>query len=144
MTVTRTLLVAMGIAIGLSFVGAPARGIARADDAKEAEKKEAEKPKKAVDSADVYYGDSRAWAKPAEVDPDQVYAKIDEYKEILEKGLKPGDAKYELLLCKASKRFTCAVKKAAKDGTYDLVAKSGAVKGVEEVPDLTADVIAKL
>ena len=99
---------------------------------------------KSVAAADVYVGDARDWSKPAEVDADQIYAKIDEYKEILEKGLKPGDAKYDLLMCKASKRFTCAVKKAAKDGSYDLVAKVGAVKGVDSVPDVTSDVIAKL
>lgn len=105
---------------------------------------EPEKPKKSVDAADVYLGDARKWDKPAEVDADQVYAKIDEYKEIVEKGLKADDPKYEILMSKASKRFTCAVKKAAKDGGYDLVARLGSVKGVDSVPDITSDVIAKL
>lgn len=105
---------------------------------------EAEKPKKTVEAADVYVGDARKWDKPAEVDADKVYAKIDEYKEIVEKGLKPDDPKYEILMSKASKRFTCAVKKAAKDGGYDLVARIGAVKGVDSVPDITSDAIAKL
>jgi hypothetical protein len=105
---------------------------------------EAEKPKKSVDAVDVYLGDARKWDKPAEVDADKVYAKIDEYKEIVEKGLKPNDPKYEILMSKASKRFTCAVKKAAKDGGYDLVARIGSVKGVDSVPDITSDAIAKL
>jgi hypothetical protein len=105
---------------------------------------EDKKPKKSVDPADVYFGDAAKWEKPAEVDPDKVYAKIEEYKEIVDQGLKPGDAKYEILMCKASKRFTKAVKKAAKDGTYDLAAKKGSVKGVDSVPEITDDVIADL
>ena len=103
-----------------------------------------EKPKKSVEAGCVYVGDCRKWEKPAEVDADRVYAKIDEYKEIVEKGLKPGDPKYELLLSKASRRFVCAVKKCAKDGGYDLVARVGSVKGVDSVPDITSDVIANL
>ena len=137
----RGLLFAGAIVI-LSFAGGIAgsaqsssRGIALAGD---------EKEKKSVDAADVYYGDARKWDTPAEVDPDKVYAQIDEYKEILEKGLKPDDPKYEILMCKASKRFSCAVKKTAKELGYDLVAKIGAVKGVASVPDITSDVIAKL
>jgi hypothetical protein len=117
----------------------PSSGVAYAgDDAA------AEKPKKSVEAADVYVGDAAKWEKPAEVDADKVYAKIDEYKEIVDKGLKPDDPKYELLMCKASKRFRCAVKKAAKDGSYDLVAKIGAVKGVAGVPDITSTAIDKL
>ncbi len=103
-----------------------------------------EQEKKNVNAADVYYGDAKNWQKPAEVDADQVYGKIDEYKEIVDGGLKPGDAKYEILMAKASKRFTAAVKKTAKDGGYDLVARLGGVKGVESVPNVTADVIANL
>jgi hypothetical protein len=145
MTVTTRVLLAAAMAAicATGAVAGPSRGVAFADDAKE-EKKEAEKPKKSVAAADVYFGDAREWSKPAEVDADKVYAKIDEYKEILDKGLKAGDPKYELLMCKASKRFSCAVRKAAKDASYDLVAKTGAVKGVDSVPDITSDVIAKL
>ena len=105
---------------------------------------EEDKPAKSVDASDVYLGDAKKWEKAAVVDADKVYAKIDEYKEIVDNGLKPGDAKYELLLAKASKRFHCAIKKAAKDGGYDLVARSGSVKNAGAVPDITADAIAKL
>lgn len=117
-------------------------GVAYAGD--EPAAKEAEKSKKSVDKADVYVGDAAKWDKPAEVDADRIYAKIDEYKEIVDGKLKPDDPKYELLMCKASKRFRCAVKKAAKNGSYDLVAKIGAVKGVSSVPDITSDAIEKL
>lgn len=105
---------------------------------------ETEKAKRSVDAASVYVGDARKWEKPAEVDADLVYAKIDEYKEIVDKGLKPGDPKYELLISKASRRFMCAVKKTAKDGGYDLVARRGSVKGADSVSDITSDVIANL
>jgi hypothetical protein len=125
----------------LWLVAGPAVG-ARARVAVAADEKE--KPKKTVDAADVYYGDSKNWEKAAEVDADKVYAKIDEYKEIVDKGLKTDDPKYEILMCKANKRFRGAVKKAAKNGGYDLVAKLGAVKGVDSVPNLTDDAIANL
>ena len=100
--------------------------------------------KKSVEAADVYVGDAKKWDKPAEVDADKVYAKIDEYKQIVDGGLKPGDAKYDLLMSKASKRFYAALKKTAKDAGYDLVAKLGAVKGVSTPPNVTADAIANL
>jgi hypothetical protein len=101
--------------------------------------------KKSVDAADVYFGDAAKWEKPSEVDPDKVYAKIEEYKQIVDQGLKPGDPKYDILMCKASKRFTKAVKKTAKDAGYDLVARKGAVKGVETTPpEVTSDVISNL
>jgi hypothetical protein len=128
------------------FVAAPfstGRGVAYAGDGDDKDK-DKDKPQKSVDAADVYYGDAKKWEKPAEVDADKVYAKIDEYKQIVDGGLKPGDAKYEILMCKASKRFHAAVKKAAKDGGYDLVAKLGAVKGVATPPDVTSDAIADL
>ena len=131
-----TLAIAAAAALFVPFTATPAS----TGDALAAE----EKPKKSVDCADVYFGDAKTWDKPAEVDANQVYAKIDEYKEIVDGDLKPGDAKYELLLSKASKKFSCAVKKAAKDGGYDLVACLGSVKGVDSVPNITSDVIAKL
>ncbi len=103
-----------------------------------------EKPKKSVAPEDVYYGDAKKWDKPAEVDPDAVYAQIEEYKQILAEGLKPSDPKYSILMSKASRKFCSAVKKTAKDGGYDLVARLGSVKGVDSVPNITSDVIGAL
>lgn len=143
----RRVAIALFLLAGLVAEGALSErfpAAAAEEEMKDGEKKDEEKPKKSVDPADVYVGDARKWDKPAEVDADAVYAKIDEYKEIVEKGLKADDPKYEILLAKASKRFSCAVKKAAKDGGYDLVAKIGSVKGVESVPNITDDAIAKL
>lgn len=126
-------------------------GVARAgdlvpaDDPKAPEKeKDKEAPKKSVDPDGVVCGDARNWAKPAELDMDAVYREIAEYKEILEKKIEPSDAKYGVLMTKARTRFLDAVRAAAKDGGYDLVAKTGSVKGVENVPVITQDVIKKL
>jgi len=101
-------------------------------------------PKKTVDPEAVFYGDARDWKKPAEVDASLVYAEIEEYKQIREEKLQASDARYGVLLSKANKRFKCAVRKAAKDGEYDLVAKIGSVKGVDSVPSITSAVIGKL
>jgi hypothetical protein len=144
-TTTRAGFTAALFVLGLvgSFAAAPlapTRGAAYADDGD----KDKDKPKKTVDADDVYVGDSKKWDKPAEVDADKVYAKIDEYKQIVDDALKPGDAKYEILMSKATKRFRAAVKKSAKDGGYDLVAKIGAVKGVSTPPDVTSEAIANL
>ena len=103
---------------------------------------EPEKPH--VDPAEVYYGDAAHWKKPAEVDADAVYAEIPEYKRIVADGLEPDDPKYQLLMNRASKRFVAAVRKAARDGKHDLVARRGSVRGVKDVPDLTAAVIERL
>ncbi len=116
---------------------------ARADEPVEAGDVE-KKPKPSVEASAVYYGDAAHWKKPAEVDADAVYAEIPEYKQILAEGLGPDDAKYQLLMNKASRRFVAAVKKAARAGKYDLVARKGAVENVDDVPDITDAVIQKL
>lgn len=104
------------------------------------EKKPA-KPRPTVNPSDVYFGDGRAFRKPAEVDADLVYAEISAYKEIRDQKLKAGTPRYQLLLSKASRAFTRAVRKAAKKHGYDLVAKPGSVKGAKEIADITQHVI---
>lgn len=107
---------------------------ARADDVE----------KKSVDADAVYFGNARDFSKAAEVDPDSVYAEIEEYKKILRDKLQASDPEYGILMSKASKKFLAAVRAAAKDGSYDLVARCGAVKGCGTLPNITADVKAKL
>jgi hypothetical protein len=102
-------------------------------------KKEAEKP--SVDAADVYLGNAANFRKPAEVDANAVYAEIPSYKKILEDDVEPGSARYELLMTKASRRFKSALRKVARAGGYDLVARLGSVKNAPDVPDITQDVI---
>lgn len=97
-----------------------------------------------VDAERVYFGDARHWKKPAEVDSDAVFAKIPEYQEILDQKLGPSDTRYGVLMSKVRSKFRAAVCAAAKDGSYDLVAAVGAVKGVAGVPLITDAVIAKL
>ena len=128
---------AMTLAIG--GAGAVAAPSARAGES------DVEKPKKSVDPDAVYVGDARAdWTKPAEVDADAVFAQIDEYKEIVDKKLDTTDPKYGVLMCKARKKFLAALRAVAKDSGYDLVARVGTVKGVESIPVITQDAIAKL
>jgi hypothetical protein len=103
-----------------------------------------EAPRKTVDADAVFFGDAREWAKPAEVDADAVYAQIEEYKKIVDDKIDPSDPKYGVLMSKARKRFLHAVRAVAKDGGYDLVARLGSVQGVENVPNITQDVIGKL
>jgi Skp family chaperone for outer membrane proteins len=103
-----------------------------------------EEKRKWVDSDGVYYGDAREWEKPAQVDADAVYKEIEEYKTILEEKLEPKDARYGILMSKASRKFLAAVRSAAKAKNYDLVARIGAVHGVDNVPTITRDVIQAL
>jgi hypothetical protein len=105
---------------------------------------DAEKPKKHVEADAVYFGDAAEWKKPAVVDADAVFREIDEYKQILEEKLESSDPKYGVLMSKASRRFSAAVRAAAKEGEYDLVARVGSVHGVDSVPVITQDVIRKL
>ena len=112
--------------------------VARADEPAKKEKKPS------VDASAVYFGNASNFHKPAEVDTNAVWAEIPEYKKILEDDLEAGSARYELLMEKASRRFTDAIRKAARAGKYDLVARSGSVKNVADVPDLTQDVIDRL
>lgn len=117
--------------------------VATADDVPVGET-EKEAPKKSVDAAAVYFGDPKEWEKPAAVDADAVYAEIEEYRQVRDEKLEESDARYAVLMTKANKRFRAAVRKAAKDGGYDLVAKVGAVQGVDSVPTITAKVVENL
>lgn len=115
---------------------------ARADEP--AGKTEEKTEEKAVASDAVYFGDAREWAKPAEVDADAVYGAIPEYRQIVDEKIDPSDAKYDLLMAKARKKFVAAIRTVAKDGGYDLIARVGSVKGAGAVPNVTTDVVAKL
>ncbi len=96
----------------------------------------------------VYYGNQRLFQRPATVDCDRVYAKIPEYKEILSRRLTDKDPQYHLLMKKASKRFSAAVKKMARAKKHDLVAQAGAVRKAKDkakdIPNRTDEVIKAL
>jgi len=100
------------------------------------------------DPSKVYYGNHRLFQRPATVSCDRVYDRIPEYQEIVRKGLTEKDTRYHILMKKASKRFSEAVKKMARARNHDLVACVGAVKKDREkapdIPDRTAEVIKAL
>lgn len=110
--------------------------------AEEKETPEAKKPR--VDADAVYYGRTTGFKSPAEVDVDAVYAAIPEYRKLLEKELEPEDAEYVLLMTKASRRFKKAVRAAARALQHDLVARIGSVENVDDVPDISQEVIDRL
>ena len=100
------------------------------------------------DPSKVYYGNERLFRKPAEVDCDRVYGRISEYQEIIRRRLTDKDPEYHMLMKKASKRFTAAVKKMAVSKGHDLVAQQGTVVKADDkakdVPDRTDEVIQAL
>ena len=101
-----------------------------------------------TDPSKVYYGNHRLFQRPATVSCDKVYDAIPEYQEIVKKGLTDKDPRYHILMKKASKRFSAAVKKMAKSKNHDLVACTGAVKKAKEkakdIPDRTKECIKAL
>jgi len=98
-----------------------------------------------TDSSRVYYGKKKHPKTPAHCDADSVWSQIPEYKTIIEDELGPDDARYHLLLKRATKRFQRALKKLSKRDGYDLIAEVGAVKAVgkkkKKIPTVTSDLI---
>ena len=111
------LVIALLAVFGLAL-GAVAPRAACADD----------KPAYRVDDVSlVYLGNPRQFKKPCAVDADKVYRAIPEYREILEKNLTDRDARYHLLLRRASDKFSAALRTVAQEGGFDLAAGLGAV-----------------
>jgi len=96
-----------------------------------------------VDADGVYYGKGSHPKTPASIRADDVWAKIPEYRKILDDDLDEDDPEYHLLMKKASERFSRALEKEAKRESYDLIAEEGAVKanGSKTIPDATKDLI---
>ncbi|MHC4846319.1 MAG: hypothetical protein ACYTCU_09175 [Planctomycetota bacterium] len=91
----------------------------------------------------VLYGSTRNMRAVAELDSDTLLAAIPEYTEYLL--LSPNDASYHLLRKKFQDAFKAAVRKAARDGNYDVVAEKGAVTSrLGAVADITPLAIAAL
>lgn len=100
------------------------------------------------DPKKVYFGNHRLFRRPCTVSCDRVYQRIPEYQEILRRGLTDKDPHYHLLMKKATKRFTAAIKSMARSKNHDLVAEVGAVrrnkKKAPKIPDRTADALRAL
>lgn len=98
-----------------------------------------------VDPTLVYHGNATAFESPAEVSSDEVYAEIDEYRQVVDERLKERDPRYWFLLRRASERFRGALQREAKDLGHDLVAERGSVRWDKgAVPDLTRGVVLQL
>jgi hypothetical protein len=98
-----------------------------------------------IKDADIYLGDPDDIKKPAIVDVDAVYARIPEYREILEKNLDGTNARYLYLLRAASGRFRTSLDRCARLGGYDLIGGLGSIssEGVV-IPNVTSKVIKSL
>lgn len=99
-----------------------------------------------VDEAKVYHGTADSFRAPATVERDTVFAEISAYKQIEKEGLKDSQPRYWLLLRKANDVFKKALEKVAKDGSYDLIAETGSLKGKgknkkKTPPDITQEAI---
>ncbi len=83
----------------------------------------------ALTKEDVYYGNGRRYARPAEVNARKVFMAIPAYKEIVEKSIEKDSALYIIKLNEANKVFREVIKKFAEDNSYDLVCEEGKVEG---------------
>ena len=94
---------------------------------------------------DIYYGTGKHPKTPAAMKAADVWAKIPEYKQILADELTDDDAKYHLLMKKATERFNKALKKLAKRDGHDMLGETGSIKSLKKkkVPDVTKE-MAKL
>ena len=100
------------------------------------------------DPSKVYYGNHRLFQRPCTVNCNDVYDRIPEYQEIVRKGYTDKNPQYHILMKKASKRFSDAVKKMAKKHRHDLVACAGAIRKerdkAKDIPDRTQECIKAL
>ena len=98
-----------------------------------------------VDPDGVYYGSGKHPKSPAVLVADDVWAEIPEYKQIVDEELSEEDAKYHILLRKATERFEKALKKLASRDGYDMLGETGAivVKGdkAKELTDVSKELI---
>jgi hypothetical protein len=102
-------------------------------------------PRVTVNEGDIFLGNSSEFSKPAVVDVDAVYARIPEYREIVEKNLNDSDPRYLILLRTASDRFRSAIDKVADSRGYDLIGGIGSIS-IEgrTVPNITSLVVRAL
>jgi hypothetical protein len=98
-----------------------------------------------INEGDIYFGDPDHYKKPAVVDVDAVYARIPEYREILEKNLDSTSPRYLILLRAASGKFRKALGKCHRGRGYDLIGGLGSIeiKG-KKVPNITPLVLKAL
>lgn len=94
----------------------------------------------------VYFGSAANTSAPAMLDEARVRDATPEWRTIQAEGVKPGSARYRLLVADMEKRIRGAVKAAAGGFGRDLVVRSGDIEDRQgkDVSDLTDEVISKL
>jgi hypothetical protein len=88
--------------------------------------------------------DAKQLSNPASLDFNAVLHATTEYKEIQRKGLKKGDAEYQLLHNQALTRVTNAAQKSRRANGHCSVWKKISHSDGRSIPDLTASVLANL
>lgn len=98
-----------------------------------------------IHEGDIYLGDSNDYSKPAVVDVDAVYARIPEYRQILEKNLDSTSPRYLFLLRAATDKFRTALDDCARARGYDLIGGLGSIQiEGKTVPNITSLVMKAL
>ncbi len=82
-------------------------------------------PQDQLDRTKVFWGDTKSFEKPGEVDFDEVIKATPEYQEVKKDKIKRGTGKFWLLMSKASTRALRAIAQVGEDTEYDLVAAKG-------------------
>ena len=104
-----------------------------------------DKKKVEIDEGSIYLGDPSNFKKPAVVDVDKVYAKIPEYKEILDRNMDTSNPRYLFLMRAASDKFRTALEAVSDSHGFDLIGGLGSIRiEGKTVPEITSKVIAKL
>ena len=98
-----------------------------------------------VDEDDIYYGEGKHPRKPAFIKADDVWAKIPEYKKIVDDELTEDDPQYHILMKKATERFSKGLKKLAERDDYDMIGETGSIESKgdkkKEIPDVTKELV---
>lgn len=100
-----------------------------------------------MDEQRVFWGDSKKFETPAEVDYKQVVISTPEYGELKKKKVEKGSAKYWILLNNASERAIRTIGEVAVSTKYDLVVDKGFLGALNpplEGADITGQVLDKL
>ena len=94
-------------------------------------------------SASVLYGSASACTQPAVIDYDDVKKKTPEWKTIRSEGVRPGSARYSLLMSELDQRVQRLCQRVAQDEGRDCVVRKGEIKNDHglEVADLTDKVV---
>lgn len=94
----------------------------------------------------IYFGSAANTSAPATLDEAKVRDATPEWRTIQAEGVKPGSARYRLLVADMEKRIRGAVKAAAGGLGRDLVVRSGDIEDRQgkDVTDVTDEVISKL